>query len=231
LSVNGYIQHHLNDANVDAHLLARMNSERIKTKRSLKWNGEHWAYWRITKPGFRSALRIWGIPTGTKFRNHLEKTPLLNSPHRRRSRQWPSWVQRALPHAEIYAGWNEVGIPELRSRPDGLAWGKIDQAETLFWLEVETTKARDRIEQTTALRWAKAKGYAKAVGVRLVFVVMGMPWIQNVAQEVFTDIPPNCAVIITGWHRLDFGKLPYPKWGELVAARYPTSRKHFTFIT
>ncbi len=55
-----------------------------------------------------------------------------------------------------------ISIPELRSRPDGLAWGKIDQTETLFWLEVETTKSRGRVEQTIALRRAKAKGFAVA---------------------------------------------------------------------
>jgi hypothetical protein len=138
-------------------------------------------------------------------------------------------VCKALPQATIYAGWSEVGIPELRSRPDALAWGKIDDRETLFWLEVETTKTRDRIEEITALRWAKARSYAEIAGVHLVFVLMGRPWIQTVARAAFADIPPNCAVIVTGWHRLDFGKLPYPKWGDVVAARYARVRTHFTF--
>jgi len=41
---------------------------------------------------------------------------LLDSVHRRRSRQWPKWVSKALPHADIYAGWSEVGIPGLRAK-------------------------------------------------------------------------------------------------------------------
>jgi hypothetical protein len=53
-------------------------------------------------------------------------------------RQWPKWVSKALPHADKYSGWSEVSIPGLKANPDALAWGKILDTETLFWLEVES---------------------------------------------------------------------------------------------
>ena len=62
----------------------------------------------------------------------------------------------------------------------------------------------------------KAKSYADAVGVHLIFVLLGMKWVRDAARVAFMDIPENCAVISSDWHRLNFGKLPYPKWGEAV---------------
>jgi hypothetical protein len=62
----------------------------------------------------------------------------------------------------------------------------------------------------------KAQGYADAVGVHLIFTLLGMPWVREAARRAFTEIPRNCAVIISSWHRLNFGNLPYPKWGEAV---------------
>lgn len=218
LESRGLIEHHPNDGNIDDHLLAA--KPRLSAPKPPKmWNGNYWPYWRIRRPGVSAALRAWGVPVGKGFKYHLEKNRLLNSPHRRRSRQWPTWLRRALPHAEIYAGWNEVSMPEIKARPDALAWGKIHGLETLFWLEVETGNlSRTRIEQQTAIRWLKATHYADAVGVRLVFVLLSMPYVQEAARLAFAEVPPNCAVILSGWNRLDFGTLPYPKWGEVVLA-------------
>jgi hypothetical protein len=164
-----------------------------------------------------TALRIWGVPAGERFDYRRERNRLLNSLHRRRSRQWPKWVSLALPHAKIYAGWNEVTIPGLDVRPDALAWGKLQNAETLFWLEVESgSVSGQRIEDLNSVRWKKATRYAKATGMQLVFVLLGQPWVRDVAQMAFTEVPPTCAVIISSWNRFDFGKLPFPKWGEVV---------------
>ena len=105
----------------------------------------------------------------------------------------------------------------LWARPDGLAWGKIHGVETLFWLEVESGRfTRNRLVEKTAVRWRKAKGYADAVGMHLIFALLGMPWVREAARIAFMDVPGNCAVIISSWNRLDFGELPYPKWGEVV---------------
>ncbi len=62
----------------------------------------------------------------------------------------------------------------------------------------------------------KAKSYADIVDIHLIFVFLSMPWVRETARIAFTDVPGNCAVIISSWHRLNFGKLPYPKWGEAV---------------
>jgi hypothetical protein len=217
LAKRGYIEYHPNDGNIDTHLFLFWQRPSSKKRAGQKWNGDYWPYWKIRRPGISAALRAWGVPSGIRFDYRLERTRLLNSHHRRRSRQWPKWVSLALPHAEIYAGWNEVSIPEIRARPDALAWGRIHEAETLFWLEVESGAfSRNRIVEKTTVRWMKAKAYAGAVGVHLIFVLLGMPWVRDAARIAFTDIPGDCAVIISSWHRLNFGKLPYPKWGEAV---------------
>ena len=110
-----------------------------------------------------------------------------------------------------------ISIPGFKVRPDALAWGEIQKAETLFWLEVESgfSSAQYMYDQT-ALRWAKAKNYAEAAGVRLVFVLLGSQWVRQAVRIAFTDVPPSCAVILAGTKRRHFGKFPYPKWGEVV---------------
>ena len=66
-----------------------------------------------------------------------------------------------------------VGIPDLHTNPDALAWGKMDGVETLFWLEVESGKSsRKLILDKTVTRWLKATEYARAVGMHLVFVFL-----------------------------------------------------------
>jgi hypothetical protein len=126
-------------------------------------------------------------------------------------------VSKALPHAEIYAGWNEVGIPGLKANPDALAWGKLEGFETLFWLEVESGhSSKNWILDKTTVRWLKATGYADAVGVHLVFVFLAMPWVRDATRLAFIDVSKTSAVIVADWSRHNFGKLPYPKWGEVV---------------
>lgn len=217
LADRDYIELHPNDGDIDAHLVATKRLRKVGRRKSLMWNGEHWPYWRIKRKGIAAAMQAWGVPAGVRFDYYLERTRLLNSIHRRRSRQWPRLVSRALPHARIYAGWNEISIPEVRVRPDALAWGEIHGAETLFWLEVESgySSANYMYNQTT-WRWAKAKKYVEAAGVQLVFVLLGSQWVRSAIRIAFMDVPPTCAVIIAGTKRGNFGKLPYPKWGEVV---------------
>jgi len=217
LATRGYVEYHPNDGNIDSHLVGTKSRLAVGGRKNVKWNGDHWPYWKIKRQGVSAALRAWGVPAGVNFDHRLEKNRLLNSRHRRRSRQWPKWVSLALPHAEIYAGWNEVSIPGIKARPDALAWGKIDKVETLFWLEVETgSLAWWRIEEQTTIRWIKATNYAKANGVHLVFVLLGQRWVQEAARMAFTDVPPTSAAILSSWNRLSFGQLPFPKWGEVV---------------
>ena len=213
LEKHGYVEYHQHDPYIDWHL----SSARQKASSGEKKDENIWPYWRIRRPGVSAALRAWGVPAGAEFRHHSERNRLLDSVHRRRSRQWPKWVSKALPHANIYAGWSEVGIPGLKANPDALAWGKILGVETLFWLEVESGKSsRDLILDKTSTRWLKATGYAEAVGVQLVFVFLAMPWVREAARLAFIDVPKTCAVIVADWSRQNFGKLPFPKWGEVV---------------
>lgn len=217
LAAHGYIELHPNDGDIDSHLAATKRIRKVGRRKNLMWNGDHWPYWRIKRQGIVTARRAWGIPIGVEFHDYLERTRLLNSIHRRRSRQWPRLVSRALPHVKIYAGWNEISIPGFKVRPDALAWGEIQKAETLFWLEVESgySSAQYMYDQT-ALRWAKAKNYAEAAGVRLVFVLLGSQWVRQAVRIAFTDVPSTCAVILAGTKRRHFGEFPYPKWGEVV---------------
>ena len=213
LKKRGYVEYHKNDTYIDSHL----SSARQRSSQGEKKDEDIWPYWRIRRPGLSSALRAWGVPAGAEFGYRSERNRLLDSVHRRRSRQWPNWVSKALPHAEIYAGWSEVGIPGLRANPDALAWGKILHAETLFWLEVESGKSsRNLILDKTTVRWLKATSYAEAVGVHLVFVFLAMPWVRDAARLAFMDVPNTCAVIVADWSRQNFGHLPFPKWGEAV---------------
>ena len=213
LENRGYVEYHKNDAYIDSQL----SSARQRSSQGEKKEGDTWPYWRIRRPGLSAALLAWGVPAGAVFGYRSERNRLLDSVHRRRSRQWPKWVSKALPHAQICAGWSEVGIPGLKANPDALAWGKIMDAETLFWLEVESGhSSRNLILDKTTVRWLKATGYAEAVGVHLVFVFLAMPWVRDAARLAFIDVPKTSAVIVADWSRQNFGQLPFPKWGEVV---------------
>lgn len=213
LEQHGYIEYHKSDTYIDSHL----STSRQKSSKGEKMSEDIWPYWRIRRPGLSAALRAWGVPAGTVFGYRSERNRLLDSVHRRRSRQWPKWVSKALPHAEIHAGWSEVGIPGLKANPDALAWGKIEGFETLFWLEVESGhSSKNLILEKTTMRWLKATGYAEAVGLRLIFVFLAMPWVRDAARLAFLDVPKTSAVVVADWSRQKFGQLPFPKWGEAV---------------
>jgi hypothetical protein len=208
-----YIEH-CKDPLINFHLM----TDRQRTSMGGTKDEEVRPYWKIRRPGVSAVLREWGVPAGIPFDFRSERNKLWDSPHRRRSRQWPTWVKKALPHANIYAGWSEVGIPGLRANPDSLAWGDINGVETLFWMEVESGKSsRQLILDKTITRWRKAATYANYVGVNLVFAFLGMPWVRNAARMAFMDVPKTCAVIIADWSKENFGQLPYPRWGEVVS--------------
>ncbi len=209
----GYVEYYSDNMQIDDHLAkVRRRSDRFNPRP----NDSPRPYWKIRRSGVSAALRLWGVPPLEKFTYRNERNRLADGDHRRKSRQWPIWVKKALPHADIYAGWSEVGIPRIRAYPDGLAWGKINGVETLFWMEVETGKtSREYLVDKLSLRWRKAIRYASRIAkVRLVFTFLGMPWVRESARMVFCDIPKDSAVIVSDWR--DFGQLPYPKWGELV---------------
>ncbi len=207
-----YIEHR-KDPLIDFHLM----TDRQKVSMGNVNDKDFRPYWKIRRPGVSAALRHWGVPAGTPYEFRNERNKLPDGTHRRRSRQWPSWVKKALPHANIYAGWNEVSIPDARANPDSLAWGDINGVETLFWMEVESGKSsRQLILEKTIRRWERAVQYANYVDVHLVFAFLGMPWVRNAARLAFMDVPKSCAVVVADWSKENFGQLPYPKWGEVV---------------
>ena len=213
LENRGYIEYHQNDTQIDSHL----SNFRQRASKAGNRREPEYSYWRIKRWGLSVALRAWGVPAGEWFGYRRERIRLPDRVHRRRSREWPLWVSKALPHADIHAGWSEVGMPGLKAFPDALAWGKIQEVETLFWMEVESGHcSRKLIMEKTTNRWLKSVAYAEAVGVHLVFVFLGMPWVRDAARRAFMNVPRTCAVIIADWSRDNFGRLPFPKWGEVV---------------
>jgi len=171
-------------------------------------------FWRVTRRGTSIALRSWGLPPGYSFPERREHRTPNDSRHRRVSRQWPAWVKKAWSHAEVWAGWSEVRIRGLGATPDALAWGWMDGGEVLFWLEVESGHAsRELIRMKLARRLARASIYAENLKVRLVFVLLAMPWVQEAARSSLAGISSNVALISGDWK--EFGKLPVIEWGKI----------------
>jgi len=182
-------------------------------------------YWRIHRPGLSIALRSWGLPPGLAFRGRKErgwsackerstitqkKRRTSAGRHRRTGRLWPAWIRRAWPQAEVWAGWTEVTCG--RTRPDALCWGLLDGYETLFWWEVEGgNKSGKILRDKTIWRVNQALVYARGYQLRLVFILLGPPWVRREGVRVFYDLPDDVAVVLEDWKA--FGELPVPAWG------------------
>jgi hypothetical protein len=174
-------------------------------------------FWQITKKGISIALRSWGLPPNYYFPERKEFRTPPDGKHRRIARQWPAWVSRAWSHAEVWTGWSEVYIKRLAATPDALAWGRLDGWETLFWLEVESGHCSREVLQTKlSRRLGQATAYTHSLNVRLVFVLLAMPWVQEAARPVLAGIPDTVAVVTSGWK--EFGRLPVVEWGKVRLA-------------
>jgi hypothetical protein len=172
--------------------------------------------WQLRGKGLSLALRSWGVPQGTEFKprweEHLKE---IGSKHRTTARRWPAWLKSAWPQAEIWAGWSEVGIPKLSVIPDGLAWGRIQGYETLFWLEVgDTHKSKDEIKGNTSKRLDQAIELCSRTGVRLVYTQLSVHWVHEAARWACVNIPPDVAVVMGNRRR--FGELPMLEWGKIT---------------
>ena len=172
--------------------------------------GGDYPFWKLSRPGLSLALRSWNVPASMKFSFYKERARSQGR-HRRDARLWPAWLRRAWPHAEIWSAWSEVSIPG-RLFPDALAWGRLDDQETLFWLEVESGKAsRADLQLKMTQRLSRAAIYANQFSLCLVFAVLAPPWVRETVAQVFHDLPQSVSVVLTDWK--DFGRLPTPKWG------------------
>jgi hypothetical protein len=171
-------------------------------------------FWQITKKGTSIALRNWGLPPDYYFPERKELRTPVDSRHRRVARQWPAWVRKAWSHAEVWAGWSEVWIKGLDATPDALAWGQLDGNETLFWLEVESGhSSRQVIQKKMSRRLWQASAYSESMKVRLVFVLLAMPWVQEAARAALAGISDTVAIVTGDWK--EFGKLPVVEWGKV----------------
>jgi len=171
-------------------------------------------FWKLSRPGLSLALRSWNVPASMKFSFYKERARSQGR-HKRDARLWPAWLRRAWPHAEIWSAWSEVSVPG-RIYPDALAWGRLEERETLFWLEVESGKAsRIDLQLKMTQRLSRAAVYANQFSLCLVFAVLAPPWVRETVAQVFHNLPQSVSVVLTDWK--DFGQLPTPKWG---AARW-----------
>lgn len=171
-------------------------------------------YWKITKLGIISALRSWGLPPGFRASMRFESYRKAGFRHQHVARMWPAWLRKALPYAEIWSGWSEVYLPEAHAIPDGLAWGRFENRETLFWLEVESGhRSSERLRRVIGKRYWAATNYCVRRHMRLVFALLAMPWVQEVCRLAFFDMHPDVAVVIGDWK--DFGHLPVIHWGRV----------------
>lgn len=172
--------------------------------------------WHLRGKGLSLALRGWGVPKGAEFKQRREEHPKqIGTEHRTIARRWPAWLKSAWPQAEIWTGWSEVGIPKLSVIPDGLAWGRIQGYETLFWLEVgDTHKSKDEIKGNTTTRLDQAIELCKRTGVRLVYTQLSVNWVHEAARWACVNIPPDVAVVMGNRRR--FGELPVMEWGRVM---------------
>ncbi|MBI5965485.1 MAG: hypothetical protein HY863_18565 [Chloroflexi bacterium] len=187
------------------------NEKKSKSTKSLT------PYWQLTRKGLSLAMRSWGIPAGVEFTDRKEESPKhARTPHRHISRRWPAWLRSAYPHAEVWVGWSEVRLPETSVLPDGLAWGRIQGFETLFWLEVgDEHKSTEKIELITKTRLAEALEFCQATGVRLVYAQLSPNWVQKAAGWACVDMSEEVAVIMGNIRK--FGKLPLVEWGRTTS--------------
>jgi hypothetical protein len=184
---------------------------------SMPGEKKRYPFWQITKKGTSIALRSWGLPPNYYFPERKEFRTPPDRKHRRIARQWLAWVKKAWSHAEVWTGWSEVYIKRLAATPDALAWGRLDGWETLFWLEVESGhSSREVLRKKLSRRLWQACAYTQSLNVRLVFVLLAMPWVQEAARPVLAGIPDTVAVVTGNWN--EFGRLPVVEWGKVRLA-------------
>jgi hypothetical protein len=188
---------------------------RILRKRTLPVQPDPVPLWHSTRAGSSAALRSWGVPRGIPFTDRKEKnTAQIGYKHRHIARLFPTWLNAALPQAEIWAGWNEVRIPGTPVIPDGVAWGKLQGHEVLFWLEVgDAHKSRKDIKATTRKRLKAALRYCERTGMWLVYVQLSPPWVHQAMAIAHVNLPA-WATVIHG-KPAQFGNLPTIEWGKV----------------
>ena len=191
-------------------------SPKIKSDKSKPAQMDLFPLWHPRSRGLSIALRSWGVPNGLDFKNRTEENlQQIGTSHRQISRNWSEWLKSAWPQAEIWTGWSEVRIPGISVIPDGLAWGRIQGYETLFWLEVgDDHKSRDKITDITARRLDQAWKFCKQTGVQLAYTQLSTKWVHEAAKWACVQLPGGMAVVMGNPRR--FGELPVIEWGRVM---------------
>lgn len=194
-------------------LVVYKTSQRIRRDKSKPAQMDLFPLWHTRLKGLSLALRSWGTPLGTQFTSRLEENlPQIGYEHRHIARVWPAWLKSAWPQAEIWAGWSEVRVPGISVIPDGLAWGRIQGYETLFWLEVgDGHKSREQIMDITAKRLDQACELCERTGMRLVYTQLSTNWVHEATKWACVELPSEVAMIMGS--QLKFGRLPNFEWG------------------
>ena len=185
-----------------------------------KLYSKKYPYWILKRSGLRVALRSWGVAPGVRFSSRLEEQHGVGEGirHKTASRSWLASLKKSYEGlADVWAGWTEVSIPEMRLTPDALAWGKMEGRETLFWCEVESGHLSTQETAAKLLRRLRiASRYANQMEMKLVFGVLTVPAVRDSIPMAFLDIDPNAAVILADWGKAGFGKLPSVRWGRVT---------------
>jgi hypothetical protein len=178
-------------------------------------------YWQIRRKGLSAALRLWRIPPGQDFEErHERENPQAThhlgrvSKHNRTKRLWRDWLMSASFRSQvvIYAVWSEVALP-VNTICDALAWGEYEGRETLFWLEVLSSKKnRENLRYDVVSKSNAVAAYLGMYGVPIILAFLGQKWTLGALGGVFGRIPKEIAVIAAPWTH--FGRLPTPKWGD-----------------
>lgn len=193
-------------------LVVYKSSPKIRRGKSRPTQMDLFPLWHLRSKGLSLALRSWEIPKGIEFTSRKEENlQQIGYEHRHISRVWPAWLKSAWPPAEIWTGWSEVRIPDLSVVPDGLAWGRIQGYETLFWLEVgDEHKDRDKITEITTKRLGQARKLCERTGVRLVYTQLSANWVHEAARWAYVDLKDEVAIVMGDIKR--FGELPMVEW-------------------
>jgi hypothetical protein len=204
----------LMDCLAEKELVILKTSPKIGRKFSKPQQMDLFPLWHLTPIGLSLALRSWGIPKGIDFTSRLEAhRRQIGTEHRHTSRLWNDWLKAAWPQAEIWAGWSEVQIPGLSVIPDGLAWGKIQGYESLFWLEVgDEHKSEEEIVEVTKIRLASTLKFCRETGVRLVYAQVSPKWVQGLVCMALGSLPLEVAAVMG--NRRKFGELSIVEWSK-----------------
>jgi hypothetical protein len=74
-------------------------------------------------------------------------------------------------------------------------------------------KSRAEILEKVRYKFLAASRDAEKAHMNLVFALLGMPWVVDVAQAAFSGIGGHTAVVLADWKA--FGRLPVIQWGRV----------------